>query len=51
MEFERAALLRDQIYELKRSENPFKGTVQEKKRKAGVYHPGKKPPGLRRKRS
>jgi len=41
MEFERAALLRDQIYELKKAENPFKGVVQEKKRKAVVYHPGK----------
>ena len=50
MEFERAALLRDQIYELKQAENPFKGTVQEKKRKAVVYHPGKKLPGLRKKR-
>ena len=50
MEFERAALLRDQIYELKQTENPFKGAVQEKKRKAVVYHPGKKLPGLRRKR-
>ena len=50
MEFERAALLRDQIYELKRTENPFKGTVQEKKRKAVVYHPGKKLPGIRRNR-
>ena len=42
MEFERAALLRDQIYELKQAENPFKGTVQEKKRKPVAYHPGKK---------
>jgi excinuclease ABC subunit B len=50
MEFERAALLRDQIFELKQAENPFKGTVQEKKRQAVVYHPGKKLPGLRRKR-
>ena len=50
MEFERAALLRDQIFELKRAENPFKGAVQEKKRKAVVYHPGKKLPGSRRKR-
>ena len=41
MEFERAALLRDQIYELKQAENPFKGVVQEKKRKPIAYHPGK----------
>ena len=41
MEFERAALLRDQIYELKQAENPFKGAVQEKKRKKIAYHPGK----------
>ena len=45
MEFERAALLRDQIYELKRAENPFKGTVQEKRRKPIAYHPGKGRPG------
>jgi excinuclease ABC subunit B len=50
MEFERAALLRDQIYELKRAENPFKGTVQETKRKPMVYHPGKGRPGGRRKK-
>ena len=49
MEFERAALLRDQIYELKKAENPFKGTVQEK-RKPMVYHPGKGRPGARRKK-
>ena len=49
-EFERAALLRDQIFELKRAENPFKGAGQEKKRRTIVYHPGKKLPGLRRKR-
>lgn len=47
MEFERAALLRDQIYELKKTENPFKGTVQIGKRKAIVYHPGKRLPGKR----
>ena len=41
MEFERAALLRDQIYELKQAENPFKGTAQVKKRKPIAYHPGK----------
>ena len=50
MEFERAALLRDQIYELKRAENPFKGTVQEKRRKPVVYHPGKGIPGKKRKK-
>ena len=50
MEFERAALLRDQIYELKKSENPFKGTVQEKKRKTVAYHPGKGRPGGWRKK-
>ncbi len=50
MEFERAALLRDQIYELKQAENPFKGTVQEKKRKPVVYHPGKGIPGKKRKK-
>ena len=50
MEFERAALLRDQIYELKQAENPFKGTVQEKKRKPAAYHPGKGVPGKKRKR-
>ena len=51
MEFERAALLRDQIYELKKSENPFKGTVQEKKRKTVAYHPGKgRPSGWRKKK-
>ena len=50
MEFERAALLRDQIYELKQAENPFKGTVQEKKRKPVVYHPGKGFPVKKRKR-
>ena len=42
MEFERAALLRDQIFELKQAENPFKGTVQEKKRKPAVYKPARK---------
>jgi excinuclease ABC subunit B len=42
MEFERAALLRDQIYELKNEENPFKGLVQEGRRKSVVYHPGRK---------
>ncbi len=47
MEFERAALLRDQIYELKKTDNPFKGTVQIGKRKAIVYHPGKRLPGKR----
>ena len=50
MEFERAALLRDQIYELKQSENPFKGAVQEKKRKTVAYHPGKGRPGGWRKK-
>ena len=50
MEFERAALLRDQIYELKKAENPFKGTVQEKKRKTVAYHPGKGRPGGWRKK-
>ena len=51
MEFERAALLRDQIFELKRAENPFKGTVQEAKRRPVVYHPGKgRPGGWRKKR-
>ena len=50
MEFERAALLRDQIFELKRAENPFKGTVQEKKRKPVAYHPGKGRPGGWRKK-
>ncbi len=50
MEFERAALLRDQIYELKQAENPFKGTVQEKKRKPVAYHPGKGFPGKKRNR-
>ena len=49
MEFERAALLRDQIYELKKADNPFKGTVQEAKRKPVVYHPGRSLPGGRRK--
>jgi excinuclease ABC subunit B len=51
MEFERAALLRDQIYELKRAENPFKGTVQEapRKPKPVAYHPGKGKPGGKRK--
>jgi excinuclease ABC subunit B len=50
MEFERAALLRDQIYELKRAENPFKGTVQEKKHKPVVYKPEhKKKPGKAKK--
>jgi hypothetical protein len=28
LEFERAAILRDQIYELKHAENPFRGTHQ-----------------------
>ena len=42
MEFERAALLRDQIYELKKEDNPFKGLVQEGRRKTVVYHPGRK---------
>ena len=51
MEFERAALLRDQIYELKRAENPFKGAAQEKKRKPVAYHPGKGRPGGWRKRT
>ena len=50
LEYERAALLRDQIYELKRAENPFKGTVQEKKRKPVAYHPGKGRPGGWRKK-
>ena len=50
MEFERAALLRDQIFELKRAENPFKETAQEKKRKPMMYHPGKGRPGGWRKR-
>jgi excinuclease ABC subunit B len=50
MEFERAALLRDQIYELKQAENPFKGTVQVKKRKKIAYHPGKGRPGGRRRK-
>jgi excinuclease ABC subunit B len=47
MEFERAALLRDQIYELKQAENPFKGTIQEKPRKKSSTYPrgkGKRPP-------
>ncbi len=51
MEFERAALLRDQIYELKRAENPFKGVAQEKKRKPAAGRPGKgRPGGWRRKK-
>ena len=50
MEFERAALLRDQIFELKRAENPFKGAVQEAKRRPMVYHPDKGRSGGRRKR-
>jgi len=50
MEFERAALLRDQIFELKRAENPFKGTVQQAKRKPVMYHPGKGRPRNRRKK-
>jgi excinuclease ABC subunit B len=50
MEFERAALLRDQIYELKRAENPFKGAAQEAKRKPMVYRPGKGHSGGRRKK-
>jgi len=41
MEFERAALLRDQIFELKKAENPFKGAAPQKKRKPTLYHPGK----------
>jgi hypothetical protein len=49
MEFERAALLRDQIYELKREANPFKGTVQEKPRKPTMYKMKKKPRLPRRK--
>ena len=50
MEFERAALLRDQIYELKREANPFKGTVQEKPRKPTMYKMKKKPRLPRRKK-
>ncbi len=50
MEFERAALLRDQIYELKQTENPFKGVVQEKKHKPTVYHPGKGRPRSHKKK-
>ncbi len=42
LEYERAALLRDQIYELKAETNPFKGTVQETKRRPLVYHPARK---------
>ena len=38
------------ITELKKSENPFKGTVQEKKRKTDAYHPGKGRPGGWRKK-
>ena len=50
MEFERAALLRDQIYELKREANPFRGTVQEKPRKPTMYKMKKKPRLPRRKK-
>ncbi len=49
MEFERAALLRDQMFELKRTENPFKGVVQEKPRKPTVYKMKNKPRLPRRK--
>ena len=39
------------VTELKKSENPFKGTVQEKKRKTVAYHPGKgRPSGWRKKK-
>ncbi len=50
LEFERAALLRDQIYELKRANNPFKGATQEAKRTPVAYRPGKGRPGGRRKK-
>ncbi len=50
LEFERAALLRDQIFELKKAENPFKGTVQEARRRPVMYHPGKGRPGGRRRK-
>lgn len=42
LEFERAAILRDQIYELKHVENPLKGSAQEKPRlKSARAHSGK----------
>jgi len=41
MEYERAALLRDQVFELKKAENPFKGSEPQRKRKPIMYHPGK----------
>ena len=53
LEFERAAILRDQIYELKHAENPFRGTHQPNPR-ASKKHPkahsatSKKLPWLRR---
>ena len=50
LEYERAALLRDQIYELKRAENPFKGVVQQKRRGPILYKPRKMGGGPRRKK-
>ena len=50
MEFERAAMLRDQIFELKQAENPFKGLHQSKPRKPTVYKIKKKPRFPRRKK-
>jgi len=50
MEYERAALLRDQIFELKRAENPFKGSAPQRKRKPIAYHPGKGRKGAWRKK-
>ena len=53
LEFERAAILRDQIYELKHAENPFRGTHQPNPR-SSKKHPkahsstSKKLPWLRR---
>jgi len=41
LEYERAALLRDQIFELKKAENPFKGSEPQRKRKPIKYRPGK----------
>lgn len=41
LEYERAAFLRDQIYELKHVDNPFKGVVQQKRRGPIMYKPRK----------
>jgi len=41
LEYERAALLRDQIFDLKKAENPFRGAEPQRKRKPVKYRPGK----------